>query len=57
MKHHQDYEYFCEKKHPEGGYYLMTLHDWVFCKMDVREDGQELVEVTDEGALWEFVKI
>lgn len=57
VKRHRSYEYSCAKKHPEGGYYLMTLHGWVFRKMAVEKDGQELVEVTDEGALWEFVKI
>ena len=56
MKHHMSYEYFCTKKHPEGGYYLMTLHGWVFHKMAVGEDGRKLNEVTDEGALWEFLK-
>lgn len=58
VKHHRSDEYFCAKKHPEGGYYLMTLHGWVFRKMAVGKDGQKMVEVTtNEGALWEFVKI
>ena len=34
----------------------MTLHGWVFHKMAVGEDGRKLIEVTDEGALWEFLK-
>ena len=56
-KHHKGHESFCTRKHPEGGYYLMTLHGWVFRNMAVGEDGQKLVETSDEGALWDFVKV
>lgn len=57
VKHHKAHEYFCAKKHPVEGYYFMTLHGWAFHKMAVGKDGRKLIEVTDEGALWEFLKI
>ena len=57
VKHLKDYEYFCARKHPEGGYQLMTLHGWVFRNMAVGEDGEELVETKSEGDLWDFLKV
>lgn len=57
VKHHRAYEYFSARKHPKGGYQLMTLHGWVFRNMAIGKDGEELVETTNEGALWDFVKV
>ena len=56
-KRHRAYEYFCTRKHPDGGYQLMVLHGWVFHSMGVKEDGQKLVETEDGGALWDFLKV
>ena len=56
-KHHKPYEYFCIRKHPDGGYQLMTSHDWIFRNVDIEEDGEKLFETTHSGALWDFVKV
>ncbi|KAI4142211.1 MAG: hypothetical protein LQ340_007411, partial [Diploschistes diacapsis] len=49
VKHHKGHEYFCARKHPDGGYQLMTVHGWMLRKMDIGQDGQKLVETTNKG--------
>jgi len=59
VRRHDAWEHLCTRKHPDGGYQLMTLHwwGWVFRFMGVDHDRQRLVETTDGGALWDFLKV
>lgn len=54
---HKNFEFFCAKRHPDGGYLLLTIHGSIFWKMDIGEDGNELVETGNEGTVWEFIKV
>ncbi|KAI1371185.1 hypothetical protein F4677DRAFT_316860 [Hypoxylon crocopeplum] len=57
FKHHKDHESFCARKHPDGGYLLLTQHRDGLRRMDIGEDGHKLVETKDEGTAWEFVRV
>lgn len=58
-KHHKQHEWLCVRKHPEGGYQIMTLHSWKFRYVTLGKDGQGVVETKDanEAALWDFLKV
>jgi hypothetical protein len=55
--HHEGHEFFCARRHPDGGYLLLMMHGMKFWKMDIGEDGNKLVETENEGTAWEFVKV
>ena len=61
VKHHKDYEYFSTRSHPEGGFLLLTSHDWKLRMMTLKADGQTLLETryddTDRRAIWEFLEV
>ncbi len=58
VPHHKSYEYFVARAHPGGGFELLTLHDWKFVRVGVKDE-QTLIETEneDEVAIWDFVKI
>ena len=51
---HRQYEGFCARRHPEGGYILVTRHSDNLLSMKVGLSGT-LVETKDEGTRWEFI--
>ncbi|KAI0853080.1 hypothetical protein F5Y00DRAFT_225373 [Daldinia vernicosa] len=55
-KHHDGQEFFCARKHPQGGYVLLTSHEDVLRKITVSNDFK-LIETTGDGTLWDFVKV
>ncbi|KAI1466271.1 uncharacterized protein F4812DRAFT_461241 [Daldinia caldariorum] len=55
-KHHLSHESFCARKHPDGGYVLLSRQDEELWKMSVGEDFG-LVETKKDGARWEFIKV
>jgi len=55
--HHKGHEFFCARRHPDGGYLLLMRHGNKLWKMDIKEGGNELVETENKGTLWEFVKV
>lgn len=57
VTHHKDHEYFCARRHLDGGYLLLMRHGSKLWKMDIGEDGHELIETENEGTVWEFVKV
>ncbi|OTA90878.1 hypothetical protein M434DRAFT_397654 [Hypoxylon sp. CO27-5] len=57
VKHHKGHEYFCARRHPDGGYLLLTQHWDELLKMGIGKDGHKLVETNGEGTAWEFVKV
>ncbi|KAI1758933.1 hypothetical protein GGR53DRAFT_524277 [Hypoxylon sp. FL1150] len=60
VTHHQACEYFCARRHPEGGYYLLMRQDTtgdILCKMAIGDDGSTLVMSRGEGTLWDFEKV
>ncbi|KAI0886710.1 uncharacterized protein GGS22DRAFT_158523 [Annulohypoxylon maeteangense] len=59
VKHHAGWENFCARRHPDGGYLLLTSHWFCLMKMDVDKSGTKLVETFGEGkgTAWEFVKV
>ncbi|KAF4615879.1 hypothetical protein G7Y89_g15236 [Cudoniella acicularis] len=62
VKHHRDYEWFCVRKHPEGGYVLLINRGKRFLRVRAKEDTGdcELVEGDGEDkkwTRWEFVKV
>jgi hypothetical protein len=58
-KHHLGCEFFCTKRHPNGGYLLLaTKNDWKLLKVGHNKEGNGLVATEDvEGVVWEFVKV
>ncbi|KAI2616949.1 hypothetical protein GGS26DRAFT_577733 [Hypomontagnella submonticulosa] len=59
VKHHKSCEYFCARKHPDGGCHLLSYHQgqeklW---KVTIGKDGHKLVRTMDEGTLWEFIRV
>lgn len=50
--HHKVWEIFCARKHPAGGYVLLTLHGEVFWKMSII--GDKLMETGVLETRWEF---
>ncbi|KAI1076903.1 hypothetical protein F5B20DRAFT_554196 [Whalleya microplaca] len=57
VKHHKSYEYFCTRRHPDGGYLLLMKHGDDLWKMDVGEEGHDLIETKGDGTVWDFVKV
>lgn len=57
VNHHKTHEYFCARRHPEGGYLLLMRQGDELRKMAIGEDGHALVMTTGEGARWDFEKI
>ncbi|KAK8900815.1 hypothetical protein QC760_010579 [Botrytis cinerea] len=58
--YHNDWESFCARKHPNGGYLLLTRHWSKLWKMDIKKNSDELdelVETETEGTTWEFAKV
>ncbi|KAI1385544.1 uncharacterized protein F4822DRAFT_347062 [Hypoxylon trugodes] len=55
VKHHKTHEYFCARRHPDGGYILSSLTVQGLSKMTIGEDGQKLVQA--EGTAFEFIKV
>ncbi|PQE10979.1 major facilitator superfamily transporter multidrug resistance protein [Rutstroemia sp. NJR-2017a BVV2] len=55
--YHRSYESFSPRAHPDGGYWLMTLHGNTWRAMSIGDNEKELVEVDDNGTAWEFVKV
>ncbi|KAM3071799.1 hypothetical protein ACMFMG_009657 [Clarireedia jacksonii] len=47
--HHKDWEWFFPRAHPDGGFWLMTLHWSTWKVMGVGENGKELIEVKGNG--------
>ncbi|KAI2469031.1 hypothetical protein F4781DRAFT_395548 [Annulohypoxylon bovei var. microspora] len=56
VKRHRGHEYFCARRHVDGGYLLLTQHWNLLMKMRIDKDGKTLVETNGEGTAWEFVK-
>lgn len=56
-KLHRDYESFCVRQHPNGGYVLLVNRGSGFLPM--RRDGVKLVVGTnkDEGIAWDFSRV
>jgi hypothetical protein len=56
---HKGHESFSPRAHPNGGYWLMTLHGnhTVWRAMGIGENGKELVVLDEYGTEWEFVKV
>jgi hypothetical protein len=54
---HKSHEWFTPRAHPDGGYWLTTLHENAWRAMGIGQDGKELVEVNNNGTAWEFVKV
>ncbi|RYO82781.1 hypothetical protein DL766_009636 [Monosporascus sp. MC13-8B] len=57
VSHHQAWEYFCATRHPEGGYLLLKRHGDTLRKMAVDMGGDKFYETTDQGTIWEFLKL
>ncbi|KAI1808788.1 hypothetical protein F4811DRAFT_498881 [Daldinia bambusicola] len=55
-KHHLGDESFCARKHPEGGYILLSRQDEELWKMSVSENF-ELSVTQKDGARWDFIKV
>lgn len=56
VSHHQGHEYFCARRHPEGGYILLMRHGDNMVKMAIGNDGKSLIETKNEGTRWEFIR-
>ncbi|CAJ2503820.1 Uu.00g112140.m01.CDS01 [Anthostomella pinea] len=58
-KHHGGHEFFVTKPHPEGGYWLLTLHNWKCMNMAImaEQTPSKLVVSADRGAAWEFLSV
>ncbi|KAI1086724.1 hypothetical protein F5B19DRAFT_478091 [Rostrohypoxylon terebratum] len=59
VKNHRGWEHFCARRHPNGGYLLLTQHWDKLMKMEISRNGTKLVETFGEGkgTAWEFVKV
>ena len=54
---HKGWEYFCARRHPDGGYLLlMTFWDGLL-KMGISEGEEALVRTEDGQTTWEFIKV
>ncbi|KAI2614911.1 hypothetical protein GGR54DRAFT_323899 [Hypoxylon sp. NC1633] len=56
-KHHQGWEWFCVRRHQDGGYILLSRWWDDLWKVDIAEDGQKLIRRADGGVAWEFEKV
>ncbi|KAI0836035.1 hypothetical protein F5Y06DRAFT_275056 [Hypoxylon sp. FL0890] len=59
VKHHKSCEFFCTRRHPNGGYIILTQSKDLqkLRKMGTEPDGHKLVQTDGEGTAWEFVKV
>ncbi|KAI1097174.1 hypothetical protein F4804DRAFT_328394 [Jackrogersella minutella] len=57
VKHHRAYEYFNVRRHPNGGYILLTQSWSKLFKMGIAKPGHRLVETEGEGTAWEFENV
>ncbi|KAK3295391.1 uncharacterized protein B0H64DRAFT_145201 [Chaetomium fimeti] len=59
VKHHKGWEFFCPRRHPDGGYILLaTQNHWKLLKVGLNKDGDGLVANGDhDGIVWEFVQV
>lgn len=55
--HHLGHEYFCARRHPNGGYVLLMRQEDELRKMTVDDSSCKLVMTTGEGTLWDFEKV
>lgn len=57
--HLQSHEFIVVRKHPQGGYQLLALHDKGFALrvISVNEEGNGLVTREHGPTLWEFYKV
>ena len=52
------WEYVTPRKHPDGGYQLLTPHWWnKLLLIEVAEDGNTLVRRSHGTTVWEFIKV
>ncbi|KAI0899118.1 hypothetical protein F4806DRAFT_486373 [Annulohypoxylon nitens] len=57
QRHHQPWEFFIIRGHPDGGQQILTRHGeelWVVC---VGKDGYKLTDTKESEFTWEFVKV
>jgi hypothetical protein len=54
---HQSYEFFTLRPSPQGGYELLTKHNYELWSMNIGDNGNELVETKEPGVLWDFLKV
>ncbi|PQE22004.1 Phenazine biosynthesis protein [Rutstroemia sp. NJR-2017a BBW] len=57
VSHHKPHEWFFPRAHRDGGYWLLMLHGNEWRAMSIGKDGKELVEVNNNGTVWEFLKV
>lgn len=57
VRHHRPHEYFTPLHHPSGGYELLMRHNNEQRSMAVGQDDSSLVEVSGEGALFDFLEV
>lgn len=59
-RHHEEWEYFCVREHPDGGHVLLVKHWRNFLPMKVggMENRELVVDAkTREGTAWEFIRV
>ncbi|KAI1378544.1 hypothetical protein F4677DRAFT_443032 [Hypoxylon crocopeplum] len=54
---HKGWEYFCVRRHPDGGYLLLSRWWDDLWKVDIARDGHSLIRKDHGGVAWEFVKV
>ncbi|KAI1207690.1 uncharacterized protein F4807DRAFT_434243 [Annulohypoxylon truncatum] len=59
VKKHRGWERFCARRHPDGGYLLLSQHWDALMKMEANKSGTRLVEISGKGrgTAWEFVQV
>lgn len=60
VRHHQGWEYFSARKHPNGGYMLLSTQTfWKLLTVGLNKDGILVANApaSIEGIVWEFVKV
>ncbi|KAJ5964189.1 uncharacterized protein N7479_004065 [Penicillium vulpinum] len=56
-KRHRDWESFCVREHPDGGYVLLVKQGSGFLPMRIHGGTQIAVSTTrDDGIAWDFVR-
>jgi len=59
-KRHAEWEYFCARQHPDGGYVLLVKHWGNFLPMKAggKENTELVVDAKREGGTaWEFIRV
>ena len=60
-KHHKEWESYCIRKHPEGGYQIMSPRSKTFWYLGVDKSGQKVVRVEHgndvRATTWDFTKV